>query len=162
VTRRTSIAAVVAVVTLVAVGARRLPADRLPAWVARIVGAEDVPAEYAGRTNPHRGDHDAVRAGAALFQENCATCHGTDADGRGPASVGLVPPPANFRGSDVLARHSDAYLFFRVSEGKPGTAMPSFHGALGESERWSVIAYLRSMAEHAAAGDAPVVSSAAH
>jgi mono/diheme cytochrome c family protein len=161
--RARTAAVLVAVVTLVAVGARRLPTDGLPVWLARIVGAEDVPAEYAGKTNPHRGDHDAVRAGAALFRENCAMCHGSDADGRGPASVGLVPPPANFRGSDVLARHSDAYLFFRLSEGKPGTAMPSFHGALGESERWSLVAYLRSIAgEHASApGGSHVVSSAA-
>jgi mono/diheme cytochrome c family protein len=153
---------VVVVVALGVAGARRLPTDALPAWLARIVGAEELPAEYAGKTNPHGVDGGAVRAGATLFQENCAMCHGAGADGRGPASVGLVPPPADFRGSDVLARHSDAYLFFRVSEGKPGTAMPSFHGALGERERWSVIAYLRSIAAEPAPGaaDAPVVSSA--
>lgn len=108
-------------------------------------GREDLPAEYAGKANPRAGDATAIAAGAAIFQENCATCHGTQADGRGPASVGLSPSPANFRSGDVLARHSDAYLFFRVSEGKPGTAMPSFHGALADSERWAVIAYLRTL-----------------
>ena len=32
--------------------------------------------------------------GQALFQENCAACHGADAEGGGPASLGLgvVPP----------------------------------------------------------------------
>ncbi len=118
---------------------------------------EDLPAAYAGRANPRAGDAAAIAAGAALFRENCATCHGARADGHGPAAVGLNPAPANFRSGDVLPRHTDAYLFFRVSEGKPGTAMPSFHGALDESERWAVIAYLRSLAaEH---GDR-VVSSA--
>jgi mono/diheme cytochrome c family protein len=46
----------------------------------------------------------------------------------------------------VLQQHSDAYLYYRVSTGKPGTAMPSFHGVLGETERWQVVSYLRSLA----------------
>ncbi len=45
----------------------------------------------------------------------------------------------------MVPRHSDAYLYYRISEGKPGTAMPSFHGALAEPERWALVAYLRSL-----------------
>jgi mono/diheme cytochrome c family protein len=106
---------------------------------------EDLPPEFAGKRNP-LGGAEAIAAGDRLFHENCASCHGAEADGRGPASVGLDPPPANFRGGPVLAQHSDAYLFYRVSTGKPGTAMPSFHGALGETQRWQVVTYLRSLA----------------
>ena len=132
---------VAAAVVLAASVAAWLVVPRL----AALRRGEDVPAPYAGRTNPRAGDPAAIAAGAALFQENCATCHGAQADGHGPAAVGLSPSPANFRSSDVLARHSDAYLFFRVSEGKPGTAMPSFHGSLADDERWAVIAYLRTL-----------------
>jgi len=107
---------------------------------------ENLPPEFAGKRNPLGGD-DAVLAGGRLFRENCASCHGERADGHGPASKGLVPPPANFRGGTVLAEHSDAYLYYRVSTGKPGTAMPSFRGVLGENERWQVITYLRSLAQ---------------
>jgi hypothetical protein len=32
-----------------------------------------------------------------------------------------------------------------VSEGKPGTAMPSFRGSLAEDERWAVVTYLRAL-----------------
>ncbi len=126
---------------LVALVAAWLVVPRL----AALRRGEDVPPPYAGKSNPRAGDPAAIEVGAALFQENCATCHGAQADGRGPAAVGLSPSPANFSGSDVLARHSDAYLFFRVSEGKPGTAMPSFHGSLADDERWAVIAYLRTL-----------------
>jgi mono/diheme cytochrome c family protein len=45
----------------------------------------------------------------------------------------------------VLERHSDAYLFFRLRTGKPGTAMPSFHGVLDETAVWQVISYLRTL-----------------
>jgi len=63
---------------------------------------EDLPPEFAGKFNPLAGA-EAVAAGASLFQQNCATCHGTLADGHGPAATGLEPPPANFRGGPVLA-----------------------------------------------------------
>ncbi|HEY2388806.1 MAG TPA: cytochrome c [Candidatus Binatia bacterium] len=113
------------------------PAGALP--------TENLPSELAGRVNPRAGDLAAVSEGVALFHDNCVSCHGERADGHGAAAAGLTPPPANFRGTDVLARHSDAYLFYRLTEGKPGTAMPSFRGALAERERWAVIAYLRSL-----------------
>ena len=106
---------------------------------------EALPHAYAGRANPRAGDPAAAAVGAVLFQDNCASCHGTHADGHGAAAVGLVPPPANLETGEVVPRHSDAYLYYRISEGKPGTAMPSFHGALGESERWALVAYLRSL-----------------
>jgi len=111
---------------------------------------EELPPEFAGKTNPLAGP-EVVAAGAAIFRENCATCHGEHADGQGPAAKGLTPPPANFRYGPVLAQHSDAYLYFRVSTGKPGTAMPSFHGVLDEGQRWRVIAYLRSIRDAATA-----------
>lgn len=109
---------------------------------------EDLPPDFAGKRNPLAGP-DAVAAGDRLFHENCASCHGDEADGHGPAAHGLTPPPANFKSGSVLAQHSDAYLFYRVTTGKPGTAMPSFHGALGDTEKWQVIAYLRSLATNA-------------
>ena len=118
---------------------------------ARDLPSEDLPPELVGRVNPRAGDAAAVSEGVALFQDNCASCHGEHADGRGAAAAGLTPAPANFRATDVLARHSDAYLFYRLTEGKPGTAMPSFRGALAERERWAVIAYLRTLTPEVAA-----------
>ena len=132
-----------ALVAVIAVGA----ATAAGVWTyARNAAREELPAAFAARVNPRAHDPTAVAEGATIFQGNCASCHGEHADGHGVAAVGLTPPPANFRGSDVLARHSDPYLFYRITEGKPGTAMPSFRGALAENERWAVIAYLRSLA----------------
>jgi mono/diheme cytochrome c family protein len=111
----------------------------------RLFPREDMPAEFAGLVSPVRGDAAAVQRGAELFRDNCASCHGENADGNGPGARGLDPPPANFHGSDVLERHSDAYLYYRLTKGKPGTAMPSFDGALDPSDRWALIAYLRTI-----------------
>ena len=37
-----------------------------------------------------------LNRGHELFVTYCAACHGVDGDGKGPASVGLRPPPRNF------------------------------------------------------------------
>jgi mono/diheme cytochrome c family protein len=111
----------------------------------RAAPSEALPPAFAGRTNPRAHDPAALAEGGVLFESNCTSCHGSQADGHGIAANGLVPPPANFRSSDVLPRHSDAYLFYRITDGKPGTAMPSFRGALSEEERWAVVAFLRSL-----------------
>jgi mono/diheme cytochrome c family protein len=106
---------------------------------------EELPSEYAGLVNPRAADPQAVAMGAQLFRENCASCHGEDADGHGPAARGLTPPPANFRSGEVQALHSDAYLYYRITMGKPGTAMPSFNGAFDPSARWALVAFLRAL-----------------
>lgn len=56
----------------------------------------DVPQEYRLLQNP-LADTSATRdEGMRLFMtKGCAACHGAHADGRGPSSRGLTPPPAN-------------------------------------------------------------------
>ena len=46
-----------------------------------------VPDEDRARTNPVAHQQQAENAGKALFAENCAKCHGADANGR------THPPP---------------------------------------------------------------------
>jgi len=106
---------------------------------------EDLPSTYIALVNPFASDPEVARRGQRLFMDNCATCHGENADGRGPASQGLNPPPANFSENDLLDRHSDTYLFYRITEGKISTAMPSFHGSLAPEERWQIVCYLRTL-----------------
>lgn len=37
----------------------------------------------------------AMASGQVLFQNHCASCHGTDGSGNGPAATGMAPPPPN-------------------------------------------------------------------
>jgi high-affinity iron transporter len=79
-----------------------------------------------------------------VFEENCAPCHGDEGRGDGPGSVGLSPHPAHFADPGFLSSRSDGYLFWRISEGKPGTAMPSFKDSLSGDERLALVRYLRA------------------
>jgi mono/diheme cytochrome c family protein len=113
---------------------------------AGAAGAEDVPADFAGRTNPSAGNAQAAERGKELFLENCSPCHGDNGDGRGPAAVGLTPPPANLASPELVPRLSDGYLFYRLTQGKRGSAMPAFNHSLSEDERWAIVTYLRGLA----------------
>ncbi len=105
---------------------------------------ETVPAPFVGRENPLPADEATIARGRELYVKTCAPCHGADADGKGPASAGLVPPPANFH-DGRLAPLDDDFLFWRVATGKKATAMPAFEGALSEDERWAILRYLRTI-----------------
>lgn len=102
---------------------------------------EQVPAEYAGKSNPLGAD--ATDAGAKVFQVNCEPCHGPQGHGDGPAGQVLDPRPKNL--PELVATVGDDYLFWRVSTGKPGTSMAPWKGVLTDEQIWQAIAYIRTL-----------------
>lgn len=111
----------------------------------------DPPPEYAGLTNPHEGDPQAIAAGEEIFQTNCASCHGEQGRGDGPAAQGLDPAPASLADQAMMHDLTDGFLFWRVTEGglmEPfNSAMPAWGDILTEDERWQVISYIRTLGE---------------
>jgi mono/diheme cytochrome c family protein len=101
----------------------------------------DVPPEYSDLTNPLGAE--AAEAGQAVYKTNCATCHGETGHGDGPVGASLTPRPMNL----VVLQESalDDYLFWRISTGKPGTAMVGWKGILTEEQIWQVVALMRTM-----------------
>lgn len=106
-----------------------------------------VPEQYSGLHNQFIDDPEAVAAGQELFEANCSACHGVTGEGDGPASGNLNPPPANL--AERQPNLSDAYLFWRISEGglmEPfNSIMPGWKGLLDEEQIWQIIAYIRTM-----------------
>ena len=83
--------------------------------------------------------------GGQLFKIDCATCHGTDGKGDGPASASLNPKPRDFH-STVGWKNGRllSQMFKTVSEGVPGSAMVSFAASLTPSDRIAIIDYIRT------------------
>jgi mono/diheme cytochrome c family protein len=100
-----------------------------------------VPAKYAGLTNPFGAD--AADRGAEVFRTNCEMCHGPQGHGDGPAGQSLEPKPGNLAQIQTMA--ADDYLFWRISEGKPGTSMVAWKGILTEQQIWQAIAFVRTL-----------------
>lgn len=77
------------------------------------------------------------RAGHALFQENCASCHQTD----GTGIPGLAP---SIRNRDFLAVASDEFIRSTIKIGRTGTSMLA-RDDLSTQDVDSIIAYLRDI-----------------
>lgn len=107
--------------------------------------AHGIPAEAALVANPSPPTEETVQIGAAAFEANCATCHGPLGAGDGPAAVALDPMPADLRDSHVQGL-SDGALFYVITNGREGTAMPAWEGTLDEETRWSIVRFLRTLA----------------
>src|SRR5262245_21539937 len=90
-----------------------------------------------------------VRRGEALYTAHCATCHGAEGRGDGPAAKGLAPPPANFHDRDRMARRSVYGLYSSITLGVSGTGMASF-GSRSEDDRWALAFYVANLGGAAA------------
>lgn len=108
-----------------------------------------VPAEYAGKTNPHAGDAASAQAGADIYATNCASCHGDAGAGDGPAGSALDPKPAAL--NNLPAEQGDDFLFWRISEGgamEPfNSSMPAFKGVLTEDQIWQTVTFIRTLGQ---------------
>ena len=89
-----------------------------------------------------------INKGKELFVKNCASCHGNEGKGDGPASVALKPPPRNFHtleGWTKGTKFSDIYSTIQV--GIPGTGM-SPYDFIPVADRIAIIQYIRSLAKY--------------
>lgn len=94
-----------------------------------------VPLADRNNRNPFAGQQSAVDAGHNLYRENCAKCHGENAEGRrGRPSLR----------SERLRNATDGELAWIIRNGEMFHGMPSWGGLPGQ-ERWQIVAYLRSL-----------------
>ena len=101
--------------------------DRLVAFLrAQGPAATPLPATAAG--DP--------ATGAQVYAKRCVACHG-DARTRGEA-VSLANP-------QFQAAASDAFVRYAIANGRPGTKMEAFAGALSDTELDGVVSYLRAL-----------------
>lgn len=109
----------------------------------------DPPPSYAKLKNPIAPTEASLTAGRQLYKSFCQSCHGAKGDGRGPGATGLNPPPADFTDRGMMAERTDAALFWTISEGIEGTAMPAWKSQLSEDDRWHLVNYTRSFSKPA-------------
>lgn len=64
--------------------------------------------------------------------------------------MGLDRRPANFTEALWSSPESAARAFQAISNGIPGSAMPSWESALSPDDRWALVAFLTSVSEGSA------------
>lgn len=93
--------------------------------------------------NPIAADAASIAAGRALYEPNCAACHGID--GHPPSGLKLNPYPLDLTVHAPL--HSDGVLYNFIAHGIVGTAMPAWldAGKLTPEQIWNVVNFLRTL-----------------
>lgn len=93
-----------------------------------------VPERDRIRENPVAADKESIPAGAKLFHQYCASCHGSDARGRGRR------PDLH---SDRVREATPGELEWLLRNGSLKNGMPSW-SRLPEPQRWQLVTFLRS------------------
>ena len=95
---------------------------------------------------PRGPDHAPDLSGAAaLYQHNCASCHGATGAGDGPISAGMDPPPIDFTDAERARQRSVFALAQVIEQGLEGTTMVSY-AHLPEEQRWALAFYVGQLA----------------
>lgn len=99
----------------------------------------------------HQGSPELVAKGKALFNTNCAVCHGVEGNGDGSGGASLTPKPRNFHAEAAKWTHGNTAwsIYYTLAIGSPGTGMASY-GTLPPEDRWALVHYVMSFAPSAA------------
>jgi mono/diheme cytochrome c family protein len=104
----------------------------------------DVPTDYANLTNPVELTIETLDEGKHTFIRECMVCHGDSGRGDGPYAERLQPSPPDF-GDGSYGDYTDSDYFWRISEGLPWSAMPTWKLQYSEEDRWKLVHYLRAI-----------------
>jgi mono/diheme cytochrome c family protein len=97
--------------------------------------AKHVPGADRSRPNPVANQPDAVSAGEKLYSQQCARCHGQNAEGKGHHP--------SLRSERVHADTPGELEWF-IAHGAR-FRMPSFAKKLSDKERWEIVSYIQSL-----------------
>lgn len=98
-------------------------------WMTR------VPEKARARQNPFDGNPSAQAAGAKLFAQNCASCHGDDGTGRNQHP--------SLR-TERIRSATPGELEWLLTNGSMKNGMPSW-SRLPEQQRWQIVSFLKSV-----------------
>jgi mono/diheme cytochrome c family protein len=88
-----------------------------------------------------------VAKGRTTYQSNCASCHGADGKGDGPAAAALNPKPRDHTNGAYMDKLTNAHIFFVIRNGGAAYGYPTMPAQpnLSGNEIKSVIAFVRSL-----------------
>jgi mono/diheme cytochrome c family protein len=111
---------------------------------------QHVPDADRKKLNPFAGKTEAAAAGARIFDDHCAKCHGDDALGHGKKP--------SLR-SDRVQHATDGEIFWLLKNGNLPKGMPTW-ASIPEPMRWQVITYVKSLGPTSATGSENSTSGA--
>lgn len=94
----------------------------------------------------------AAAAGATLYRERCASCHGQSGRGDGDVAAYLNPRPRDFtsgrykfRSTETGSLPTDQDLIYSITEGLHGTSMPAWRPFLSPERVQALVAHIKGL-----------------
>ena len=118
----------------VATSAPAMPFERMMAHKAlnaRI--AKEMPASA-----PIQADDSNLTAGAKIYMDHCAVCHGLPGKPQSAIAKGMFPHPPKLLEGKGVTDDEPGETYWKVANGIRLSGMPSFHQSLSETEMWQV------------------------
>lgn len=107
------------------------------------------PGDQETIVNPRPATFESLKNGQALFNVNCATCHGPTGGGDGPIAApngpiaGVLPiGPGSPMGFSLAPALTDGHIYSTISLGRG--RMPNYRRISPEG-RWDVVNYIRDL-----------------
>jgi mono/diheme cytochrome c family protein len=120
----------------------------LLAGVTLVCAGEDikgwvVPEDAKAVKNPLAATPDVLAAGAALYVDKCANCHGDKGKGDGPEAEMYDTPPSDLTRPGRFDNTTDGEIFWKITKGR--RPMPGFAKQLSDDQRWQLVHYVRKI-----------------
>jgi mono/diheme cytochrome c family protein len=125
---------------LVAVNADQAP-PRWEAWLMPLALHASVSRHAPPQTNPIQPTEENLLAGAEIYRQMCARCHGMS--GGEPSVYGSAFYPPAPRLSGGLPQYTDAELFWTIKHGIRNTGMLAWGGMLSDEQIWQLVTVLK-------------------
>lgn len=77
-------------------------------------------------------------AGAKIYRENCAVCHGLLGQSETSIAMGMYPPVPQFFAGDSVSDDPVGETYWKVAHGIRLTGMPGYKDSLSEMQIWQV------------------------
>jgi mono/diheme cytochrome c family protein len=110
-------------------------------------------AAQANGTNPVKLTPDVLAKAKAIYQVDCAMCHGDKGDGKTDLATGMSLTMPDWTNPATLASKSDKDLFDVIRAGKDKMP-PEDAGRAKDPDVWGLILYIRGLSKGSAAATA--------
>ena len=122
----------------VATAAPPLPLEKRITHIALNAQVE----RHAPKGSPVQPTEANLMAGAKLYREYCAVCHGLANQPRTAIAVGMFPPPPQLMRGKGVTDDPVGETYWKVANGIRLSGMPGFRNSLSDDEVWQASQFL--------------------
>jgi thiosulfate dehydrogenase len=90
------------------------------------------------KPSPIPADEAAYVAGAQIYKDDCAVCHGLPRQAQTAIAEGMFPKPPKLMEGTGVTDDSPAETYWKVAGGIRMTGMPGFDKTLSPTQMWQV------------------------